>query len=64
LNITYLQIDQQTILVNQNVNVYLKTRRKSQQSSKARKSVQGMQNDKACKTARKVTKAEIEVSRW
>ena len=50
--------------MNQNVTVYFKSRSKSQQSSEARKSVQSMQNDKACKTARKVKKAEIEVSRW
>jgi hypothetical protein len=49
-------------LTNQNVTVYFKSRSKSQQSSEARKSVQSMQNDKACKTARKVKKAEIEVS--
>lgn len=48
-------------MTNQNVTVYFKSRSKSQQSSEARKSVQSMQNDKACKTARKVKKAEIEV---
>ena len=50
--------------MNQNVTVYFKSRSKSQQSSEAHKSVQSMQNGKACKTARKVTKAEIEVSRY
>jgi len=63
LNITYLQIDVNEI---DESKCHYSPQKEEQKPAKQRspQNVQSMQNDKACKTARKATNAEIEVSRW